>query len=247
MGIKKRFETLDSLRGAVIVSMVLFHLMYDVNDVFGTNHGWTREPLVELWQRSIAYSFIIISGFVWVYGKKRALRRGIFLSLVGIAVTAVTVIFMPSQAIYFGVMSFFGCAVLLMIPLEKLLRRVNAVLGAVLSLVSFHLLRDLTYGAIRIGSHVIARLPSRLYSLDALIPLGLPPKSFASADYYPIFPWILLYFFGYFLHRIVADTAFFERIGHVNVPVLSKIGRHSVLIYVIHQPLCYLICMLICR
>lgn len=243
--IKKRFESIDSFRGLVIVNMVLFHLLYDVNSVFGENHGWHREPAVDLWQKFIAYSFIIISGFVWTYGKKHALRRGIFLNTVGIVITAVTVIFIPSESIFFGVMNFFGCAVLLMIPLEKLLKRMNPVAGALSSAVLFVLLEDLTYGVIKLGSRVIYTLPKAMYSFDLLVPFGFPPKSFSSADYFPILPWVFLYFLGYFLNRLLADTAFFEKIGHVNVPFLSKIGRLSVPIYVIHQPVCYLICLIV--
>ena len=243
--IKKRFESIDSFRGFIIINMVLFHLLYDINSVFGENYSWHRDPLVDLWQRFIACSFIIISGFVWTYGKKRALRRGILLNIIGLVITAVTVIFIPSEAIYFGVMNFFGCAVILMIPAEKLLRHVTPIIGATLSLVLFILFEDLTYGVIKIGSHVIATLPDMMYSLDLLIPFGLPPRSFVSADYFPIFPWIFVYFLGYFLYRLVAETAFFEKIGHINIPILSRIGRLALPIYVVHQPLCYLICMLL--
>lgn len=243
--IKKRFESIDSFRGLVIVNMVLFHLFYDVNAVFGGNHGWHREPAVDLWQKFIAYSFIIISGFVWSYGKKKALKRGVFLNVIGLVITAVTVIFMPSESIFFGVMNFFGCAVILMLPLEWVLKRINPVIGALSSVALFALLENLTRGVIKVGSHVILRLPQWMYSSNLLVPLGFPPKSFASADYFPILPWIFLYFLGYFLNKLLSGTAFFEKIGHVDVPILAKIGRLSVPIYVIHQPLCYLLCLIV--
>jgi len=243
---KRRLETLDTLRGAAVVSMVLFHLAYDVFVIFGGDYSWTQGTLVTLWQRSICFTFIIVSGFVWSYGRRKALKRGLFLTAVGMAVTAVTAVFMPDVAIYFGVMSFFGCAVILMIPAEKVLRRVPAAAGAVLSLFAFFLTEYASYGAVKLFGHTLFRLPGVLYASNIGEPFGFPPRSFVSADYYPIIPWMFLYFFGYFLWRLFAHRPITEKLGHLDVPVLTSIGRHAVAIYVFHQPLCYVLCMLVC-
>lgn len=242
---KKRFETLDSIRGIAVVSMVLFHLMYDINEVFTNNTSWSSQSLVHLWQRSICFTFIIVSGFVWSYGKRRALKRGLFLSAVGIGVTAVTLLFMPNAPIIFGVMSFFGCAVLLMIPAEKLLHHVSPYIGALLSLALFLLTENISYGSLRVFGHVICKLPKALYSSNLGIPFGFIPKGFFSSDYYPLLPWIFLYFFGYFLERAIGKSRFFEKIGHIKESVFSFVGRHAVVIYILHQPICYGLCMLI--
>ena len=244
---KKRFETLDSIRGIAVVSMVLFHLMYDINEIFTNNTSWSSDPLVHLWQRSICFTFIIVSGFVWSYGKRHALKRGLFLSAVGIGVTAVTLLFMPDAPIIFGVMSFFGCAVLLMKPAEKLLCHVRPYIGALLSTALFLLTENISYGSVKVFGHVLCKLPRVLYSSELGIPFGFIPKGFFSSDYYPLFPWIFLYFFGYFLERAIGKSRFFEKIGHIKVPVFSFVGRHAVLIFIIHQPICYCLCMLIFR
>ncbi|MBQ8525031.1 MAG: DUF1624 domain-containing protein [Clostridia bacterium] len=241
---KKRFETLDSLRGSAVVSMVIFHLMFDINEIFGGNTSWSSQPLVHLWQRSICFTFIIVSGFVWSLGRKGALKRGIFLTAVGVAVTAVTVIFMPSSPVYFGVMSFFGCAVLIMLPAEKLLRYVPAPLGAAFSLAAFFLTEYAAYGVLKVFGYTLCKLPKALFASSLGIPFGFPPSDFFSSDYYPIFPWIFLYFFGYFLSRLFINTKIFHRIAHFKEPFFSFVGRHAVVIYVIHQPLCYAACML---
>lgn len=242
---KKRFETLDSIRGIAVVSMVIFHLMFDIKEIFGGNYTWSSDPLVHLWQRSICFTFIIVSGFVWIYGKRSALKRGLFLTAVGIAVTAVTVIFMPSAPVYFGVMSFFGCAVLIMIPAEKLLRRIPAAVGAAVNIVLFFFTEYAAYGKLGFFGNTLFRLPEKLYLSDLGVPFGFPPKDFFSSDYFPVIPWIFLYFFGYFLARLVAHTKVFEKIAHVKEPVFSFVGRHAVLIYILHQPICYGICMLV--
>ena len=242
---KKRFDTLDSIRGVAVLSMVLFHLMFDIKVIFGSNSSWSSGAAVHLWQRSICFTFIIVSGFVWIYGKKNALKRGLFLTLVGIAVTVVTVIFMPSAPVYFGVMSFFGCAVLIMIPIEKLLRHIPAAVGTILSLVLFFFTEYASYGKLGFFGSELLRLPKSFFLSDVGVPFGFPPADFFSSDYFPIIPWIFLYFFGYFLERLVAHTKAFEKIAHIKEPVFSFIGRHAVLIYILHQPVCYGICMLV--
>ena len=59
-------------------------------------------------------------------------------------------------------------------------------------------------------------------------------------DYFPILPWIFLFIAGYFLNRILKargwDEKFFAR---GNVPVLNWLGRHTLPIYLIHQPVLY--------
>ena len=86
-------------------------------------------------------------------------------------------------------MSFFGCAVLLMIPAEKLLCHVSPYIGALLSLALFLLTENISYGSFRVFGHVICKLPKALYSSNLGIPFGFIPKGFFSSDYYPLFPW----------------------------------------------------------
>lgn len=113
-----RLHGIDALRGLTVLSMVAYHFMYDVEVVYGINPDWYRIPAVHIWQQSICWSFILISGFVWSWGQKKNLRRGIVINLWGLVITAVTLIALPSEAIWFGVLNFIGCAVLLLIPLH---------------------------------------------------------------------------------------------------------------------------------
>ena len=101
-----RLHGIDALRGLTVLSMVAYHFMYDVNIIYGRQPGWYRESEVFLWQQSICWSFIIISGFVWPWGKRKNLRRGLIINLWGLVISAVSYIVMPSEAIWFGVLSF---------------------------------------------------------------------------------------------------------------------------------------------
>ena len=60
-----------------------------------------------------------------------------------------------------------------------------------------------------------------------------------SADYYPLMPWIFLFFVGTFLGRFFKNgTApkFFK--ADVLQPI-GFIGRHTLIIYLLHQPIIY--------
>ena len=70
-----------------------------------------------------------------------------------------------------------------------------------------------------------------------LYPLGLTASDFASADYFPVIPYIFMYFAGRGLYKPVNNGWMPDRLYHMRPGVLAFIGRHSLLIYVLHQPL----------
>ena len=228
---KRRILLLDSYRGFIIINMVLFHFLYDANMVFGANPGWYRLHTTHLWQRFICFSFIILSGMVWRYGKQKSLRRGIVLNLCGIAISLFVYIFLPSEAIWFGILNLLGCCTLMTYLFDKLLHRIPAIAGMLFSLFLFFLLEDII-------------IPSSSFEHLLLVPLGFPPSSFFSSDYFPLLPWYFLYLFGYYLSAFLEGLSIFTRFGNIHFAPLSKLGRHSLLIYMAHQPVCYGLCYL---
>lgn len=266
----KRFETLDTYRGIVIVNMIAYHFLYDVFVIFGNNGYWHRNPGIHAWQQFICCSFIILSGFVWAYGKKKNLRRGILINLLGLVITAFTLIFTPGEVVWFGILNFLGCAILLTFPADMMVNRwinrdrrqiTNDVedypkrfqargcklywTGLILSIALFLLLRNMNSHTFGFGPCTFGQIPDMLYQWKVLIPFGFPTSSFRSSDYFSIFPWFFLYLFGYFLGRILETTSWFEKIGHLRIPVLNWMGRKSIWIYMVHQVICYGICLLI--
>ena len=230
----KRFAILDTYRGFVILNMIAFHFLYDVFMAFGVDRTWYFQPVNRIWQQFICWSFILLSGWVWPYGASKALKRGIFLNICGLIITAVTAIATPSQIVIFGVLNFLGCAVLLMIPLEKILKKIPSLVGLLAFFVLFMIFYYCNTWSIGIESIL-------------LIPIGFPTRGFFSSDYFSILPWFFLYVTGYYLGRILENKKGFLRISDVKIPVLDIIGRKSIWIYLIHQPLCYGICLLLFR
>ncbi|MBQ7920203.1 MAG: DUF1624 domain-containing protein [Lachnospiraceae bacterium] len=230
----KRFAILDTYRGFVIINMIAFHFLYDVFMAFGIDRTWYFQPVNRIWQQFICWSFILLSGWVWPYGASKALKRGIFLNFCGLIITAVTAIAMPSQIVIFGVLNFLGCAVLLVIPLEKLLKKLPSMLGLIAFFALFIIFYYCNTWSIGIESIL-------------LIPIGFPTRGFFSSDYFSILPWFFFYVTGYYLGRMLENKKGFLRISDVKIPVLDIIGRKSIWIYLIHQPLCYGICLLLFR
>lgn len=244
---KGRYDLIDALRGFTIISMILFHFSYDVFIVYGRDSGWYFRTGPHIWQQTICWSFILISGFVWSWGKEKNLRRGIFINLCGLLVTAVTLLAMPSETIWFGVLNFLGCAVLLMIPLQHLTKKIPPYAGILISFILFLFFRNVQTGIVGFGSFVQIRLPETLYTTKLLTPLGFPYPEFRSSDYFPILPWFFLYLCGWFGNRIFQRHPAWQKAARLHIPVLTSIGRKSIWIYLLHQPVCYLIAMLLCK
>nr|WP_326186133.1 heparan-alpha-glucosaminide N-acetyltransferase [uncultured Oscillibacter sp.] len=218
-----RRTELDTLRGVTILSMIAYHACWDLVYLFGADWPWYHGTLAYIWQQSICWTFILLSGYCWPLGR-RHLRRGLLAFGGGALVSAVTLLVMPEDGIFFGVLSLLGTAALVTIPLDPLLRRIPARAGLAGSFLLFLLLRDVNSGYLGFeGAHLLA-LPEGLYRNLFTACLGFPPAGFHSTDYFSLFPWIFLFLTGYFLYRL-------RRV--------SAMGRHSLVIYLLHQPLVY--------
>ena len=238
-----RYGIIDAARAVAVINMVAFHFVYDCFYFAGDSGSFISDPAAIVWERFICISFIVISG-VSLNFTHRGYKRGLFVLICGGVVTAATYIFVPDLVIWFGVLSFFGCAMILTYALRGLLNKVNMWVGMAVSLILFVLCYGIPQGYIGIFSYPLIHLPEGIYELKWLAFLGFPHKGFFSADYFPILPWIFMFIFGYNLWRAVKRYGLDKHLVH-NVPVLSFIGRHSLLIYMVHQPVLYGICWLV--
>ena len=132
-----RYSLVDGIRGLAVVNMIAFHFLFDWIEIFHGDYSWYWMTPVRIWQQFICWTFILVSGFVWTWGKQKNLQRGLFLNFCGCMISIVMLLFLPEQAIWFGILNFYGCAVLLTIPLEKLLRRIPPEAGLAAAFVLF--------------------------------------------------------------------------------------------------------------
>lgn len=239
-----RLHLLDAIRGFLMINMIAYHGLWDLVNLFGVKVGWYQGTPKYVWQQMICWSFILLSGFCWKLSRNH-LRRGLLVFGGGAIVSAVTCIVMPASRILFGILTCIGTCVLAMIPLEKGLKKVPAIPGTVVSFLLFFLLRNISKGNLGFEGLVLAPLPAWLYRNYGTAYLGFPQPGFFSTDYFAVFPWIFLFITGYFLSRVLGDRGWTGKLfSRGQVPVLNAIGRNSLTVYLLHQPILYGLCLI---
>ncbi len=223
---KKRIWELDAFRGIFILGMVLVHLFYDLIDFYQV----TSADSLGIYSFFLNWGgilFFLISG-ICVTFSGHYLRRGIAVFLFGMLCTAVTSTLVlldfadPSLTIYFGVLHCLGMCMLLWPLFKKCPVWLLCLLSA--AIIALGLYAD---GHIRVD-------------FPWLVPLGLIPHGFTSSDYFPLFPNL-----GYFLAGAVLGKTLYARQETLFPQVdpqkplirfLLFCGKHSLTIYLLHQP-----------
>ena len=234
-GKRPHYGLLDTVRGVCILSMVAYHGMYDLVDIFGLPSAWYTGLPGYIWQQSICWTFILLSGLCWQLSR-RHVKRGLLLVGCGAAITLITWLVMPSQRILYGVLNLLGLSALLLIPLDKVFRKIPAWAGLVGALLLFALTKNVSRGSLGFEGLVLCRLPRWLYATDLLAVVGFPSPSFWSTDYFPLLPWFFLFCAGYFLWSLLDKSPRAKALLQPGLRPLSFLGRHSLVIYLIHQP-----------
>ena len=232
-GKRPHYGLLDTVRGVCILSMVAYHGMYDLVDIFGLPSAWYTGLPGYIWQQSICWVFILLSGFCLPLGH-HPFRRGAVVFGAGALVTAVTLLFLPEDVVWFGVLTLLGSSMLLTAALDPLLRRVPPAVGVALSALLFWVTYPTMSGFWNLPGRRLA-LPQALYASWPTAYLGFMPKSFFSTDYFPLLPWLFLFWAGYFLHHLVGRGRLAPLRRSV-CPPLGWMGRHSLVLYLLHQP-----------
>ena len=226
-----RLDGLDTLRGLTLVSMILYHACWDMVYLFGADWPWYRSRGAFLWQQSICWTFILLSGYCFRLGK-HPFRRGVTVFAAGALISAVTILFLPGNRVFFGILSLLGASMLLTALLRPYLSRVPAVPGLTISFALFLLCCRVPYGL----------FPAILYRNDFTACFGFPPRGFFSTDYFPLLPWLFLFWCGFYLYDITRrDSALWS----VRLPLLTAMGRYSLWVYLFHQPILYALLSLI--
>lgn len=226
---KKRIWELDALRGFLMIAIMLFHLWYDLVFLFGLADLTTpfARGLYSFCNDWLGSPFLLISGLCATIGSK-PVKRGLQVIGGGMVITAVTVgMYLLHFAdrgiiIYFGVLHCIGVCMLLWPLFKKLPSVVLLVLGIFMIAAGLYLKE---YGWV---------------DFPWLVPFGLVPRGFASADYFPLLPNL-----GYFLvGAVIGRKVYREKVSrlpkvnptHILIRPLCFIGRNSLLLYLLHQP-----------
>lgn len=223
----KRIQIIDTFRGFTIISMVLFHLFYNINYYWPLNF-YDGTVFNKIWQLSIALSFFTLSGITSCFlSPKKNIKRGTTTSFIGFAITIITYIFAKEQLIIWGVLNGLGLSMIIV-----------GFLGKSISFKLWPLFLLAFSFSYKIPSGLLSNINffDKLYSLN-LFPLGFPSNSFYSNDYFPMIPWIFAFLAGLSLGKFLLAKNFYN--FDTNDNFLAKIGRHSLLIYLSHQIILY--------
>ncbi|MGM9615429.1 MAG: heparan-alpha-glucosaminide N-acetyltransferase domain-containing protein [Oscillospiraceae bacterium] len=226
---ENRLLFLDAWRGLALYLMLLYHLLFDFY-MFGWM-GWEQImswPLVLL-EKFIAYSFILCAGISATLTRSNW-KRG--LVTLGAAALVTIASFIVDAPIRFGVLQFLGMAMLIYAAVGKWVQRVPAKIAPFLWLALF------------IGTHI---LTDRVFvNVRWLFWLGFRYPGYISYDHFPILPYIFLFFLGSWAGgRIQKNRDRFLSLNRYAPKWLTVPGRRTLIIYLLHQPVLYGICLLV--
>ena len=209
-----RDQALDLMRGIAIIMMIMFHLIYDLNEFGYTNIPLSNFWLTSYWRYLIVFLFLNAVGIslVIAYGKNFSLNKFIkrlaILGLAALSVSLGTYFLFPDAWVYFGILHLIWTATLIAIIFVQF-PKTSLFVAALIFILGYLNLPDLSFFR---------------FLLSDYLPLS-------SVDFYPLFPWIAFVFTGIYLgHNPIYKKIFFMR-----VPFLQLVGQHSLIIYLLHQ------------
>lgn len=239
---KKRIYALDELRGFAILCMIVHHSFLDVGDVLGLSWGYKVFDALCLVQPFFLAIFIVISG-ICSRLSRNTLKRGFIVLACGLVITLVTAVIMPLMGfegaeIYFGILHCLGCCMIITGILMPIIEKIDYRIGAVISLLLFFFTYGINSKTMLFG---LIHLPEGWYQYNFLAPLGVFSASFKSADYFSIIPWIFMFLFGAFLGKPAKEEKFPQGMYKKRSKFLCLVGKNSLWIYLLHQPVIYVI------
>lgn len=232
----KRICMLDELRGIAIIAMVVYHTIYSMAFIFNLDFSYSLLWQAQIFQPFIPILFISLCGVSCSFSRNN-LKRGTLVFAIAISITIVTAVFMPSVTIIFGILHFLGISLILYSIAEKLLDKIPTNIGMVIFLILFIVAYNIPKGYIGFKPLIYFELPTQLYSFYPLFILGFPTPDFTSGDYFPLIPNIFLLLFGIYIGKLIKEKGVPSFMYKKLCPPLDFLGRHSLVIYVIHQPI----------
>ena len=235
----RRIHLMDELRGFAVFCMVFYHAFYTMAYLYRAAWG---EVLLDFFMPAepfFAALFIFISGVSSDLSRSN-LKRGLKLLGLALALTAVTRIAVPDEVIWFGILHFLSVCMILFGLLKPLLGRIPFTWAwPALCLILYFFTKPIPYGYLGFGTAVLVPLPAGLYATNWLAPLGFYNRDFFSSDYFPLLPWGFVFLAGTFLGRFAAKGMLPEFAYRSRAPFFSFLGRHALLVYLVHQPVIY--------
>ncbi len=232
-----RFIELDILRGFAIVAMIFLHLLWDL-DYF---HILPLNQSIYLIQPAIPALFFILVGVCLIVSKnkkchqtaqeeneyyKHLALRGLKIFSLGMIITTVTLLVMPGRPVIFGVLHCIGLSIVLSVLFLRF-KSMNFVFATAIVSVGF------------IAGLFTMENPSALHLIFGIHQADVWHYTI---DYFPLLPWFGACLFGIALGNVLykdnrRQFPFPDLSRFAPMRMCSWLGRHSLAIYLIHQPI----------
>ena len=240
---KDRAFELDLLRGVAIVMMMAMHFSWDIRYEFGLDAlSYLESDWYEVFVHPIILVlFVGLSGICCSFSKNN-LKRGLKLLGVALAFTVVTGFITYFMDIYcfilfnvlhmLSVSTLFYALVIFIMDKLKLSENAKTLILGLLGIYIMCLVMHIHYY-------------DGVSSNRLLIPTGISVEGAPSVvDYMPLIPWMGVFLTGSAIGRLCYKDK--KSVFATPSPLICKIkapleflGRHSLIVYLIHQPIGY--------
>jgi len=221
-----RIAGLDALRGIAIVAMAIYHFCFDLRYFGVTRADFEHDPFWLAARSAILSSFLLIAGISMVLARRGVrsdahwLRHAAVIAGAALLVSAASYVMFPRSYIWFGVLHAIAVSLLIARPVVDR-PTVAFIIGVVV-----------------IIAGVAWAHP--MFDHRALGVLGFTTHKPTTEDYVPLFPWTGVLLIGIAAGHALARRQFalLAPLGHAPA-ALRWMGRHSLVIYLVHQPLIF--------
>jgi len=222
-----RIPLFDALRGIAIVLMATYHFCFDLNYYGYTHFNFNYDPLWLGFRALILSLFLGLVGISLVlatarcFPPRRYFRRLGWLALCAIMVSLSSRILFPESWIFFGVLHFIFVA---------------SLLG--LAFLQFYW-ANLGMGSLMVLTGLTLQHPQ--FDQPWMQWIGLMTHKPITEDYVPLLPWFGVVLLGLFLGKLFLRSEWSKGLSdwhsdHAAARLLAFAGRHSLVIYIAHQP-----------
>ncbi|HVE50698.1 MAG TPA: heparan-alpha-glucosaminide N-acetyltransferase [Casimicrobiaceae bacterium] len=222
--VSTRVESIDTARGIAIVAMIVYHFVFDLRYFGVVRADFENDPFWLTVRATIVTSFLLIVGISIVLARQanvppaRLVRRVIVIAACAAAASIGSYVIYPQTFIYFGILHCIAVSSVLAWPLAAR-PRLAGVLGVAM------VVAGLTFSS--------EWFDSRWASW-----LGFTKSKPPTQDFVPLFPWLGVVLIGITAGDALARHAFAPIRSLAKWPAsLRWLGRHSLAVYMVHQPL----------
>jgi len=236
-----RIFILDILRAIAILAMIFYHFVYDLGDFGYINLITVVNGYWKLFAQSIGCSFLFLSGLsFWIAAKNeinwpKYLKRLMFLISAALLISLATYIQFGHGFIFFGILHLLATCSIFALFIYRLPTLILLTLGIGLFILPEYY-------------HASQFYNEALFSSRYLAWTGLYDGRTGSVDFYAFMPWSAAFVFGLAMAKVFikpetrqnkSPLSFKEEKPNFFLATLLWMGRNSLLVYLIHQPILY--------